>query len=74
MPGTSGASKKPARTGLPLTNPRLPKNDSDVVYDTAAARTTRDNMRFVTPGTAFCSSNIVGVRRRAASSTSGPEL
>ena len=71
----SGAtSKNSGRTGLPVTNPFPPKKrtvDSNV---TAALLTTRASRRFVSPGTAFCSSSSVGIRRAAAASTTGPEL
>ena len=40
----------------------------------ADERAIRESNRFVSPGTAFCSSSIVGTPRKAATSTTGPEL
>jgi hypothetical protein len=62
------------RTGLPATNPLLPKNDSVDSNVTAAALTILASIRLVSPGTAFCSSSSVGIRRVTAASTTGPEL
>ena len=68
------AAKNSGRTGLPLTNAFDPKNACVESNVTAAARTTRASNRLVSPGTAFCSSSIVGTPRSAATSTTGPEL
>ena len=68
------AAKNSGRTGLPATNPLLPKKDTVESNVTAAALTTRDKMRLVRPGTAFCSASSVGMPRSAASITTGPEL
>ena len=51
--------------------PPLPKIRSVCSYVTAAARTQCASSRFVKPGTAFCSSTIVGIPRSAAMSTTG---
>ena len=67
-------SKNSGRTGLPVTNPLLPKYERVVSNVTAAAVTNGASVRFVKPGTAFCSSSSVGMRRTAATSTTGPEL
>ena len=66
--------KNSGRTGLPVTNPLLPKNDSVDSNVTAAALTHGASSRLVKPGTAFCSSSSVGMPRSAATSTTGPEL
>ena len=73
LDGPTGA-KNSGRTGLPLTNAFPPKNSRVESNVTAAARTTRASRRLVRPGTAFCSSSMVGTPRSAATSTTGPEL
>ena len=59
---------------MPLTNAFAPKNAWVESNVTAAAFTTRASSRLVSPGTAFCSSSIVGTPRSAATMTTGPEL
>jgi hypothetical protein len=54
------AGKNSDRTGLPATKPVRGKYANAASKFTAAARTTRASNRFVRPGSAFCSSNIVG--------------
>ncbi len=67
-------SKKPGRTGFPLTNPVPGKWGNAASDDNADARTILANQRFVIPGTVFCSISIVGTRVKAAHNTTGPEL
>jgi hypothetical protein len=67
-------AKNSGRTGLPLTNPFAPKNAFVESNVTAAAFTSGATSRLVSPGTAFCSSSIVGTPRSAATATIGPEL
>ena len=57
-----------------MTKPLLPKNDTVCSNVTAAALTTCDRIRLVSPGTAFCSASSVGMRLSAATITTGPEL
>ena len=73
--GSSGnGSKNSGRTGLPLTNAFAPKKRCVESKVTAAAFTIGASSRLVSPGTAFCSSIIVGTADSAATSTTGPEL
>ena len=58
-------ARNSGRTGLPLTNAFDPKNAAVESNVTAADRTTRASNRLVNPGTAFCSSSIVGTPRAA---------
>ena len=61
-------AKNSGRTGLPATNPLLPKKRTVDSKVTAAALTNRASSRLVSPGTAFCSSSSVGMPRIAAAS------
>ena len=69
---SEGISKNAGRTGLPVTiapgSPAAPRTDP-----TATRRARRDRIRFVRPGTAFCSWMSVGILRAHAVATSGPE-
>src|SRR5262249_23751182 len=68
------ARTTPGGRGLLLPSALAQKKPAVAATAPAAAATTRPASRLVNPGTAFCSSSIVGMPRSEATRTTGPEL